>query len=66
MGDSTGKNKKFGNRSHYIYENKGTIDKMPEKRWTFLYKFRTFWYNFRTFLFNEHGFVRKSGFVGAK
>lgn len=59
QGAPQAKNKKICDQSHYVYENKGTFDKMPEKKGAFLYNFRTFLYKLRTFSADRSQFCRK-------
>jgi hypothetical protein len=41
--------KKFYERSHQVIENKGSQNKMTEKKRTFWFNYRTFWFNVVTF-----------------
>jgi hypothetical protein len=44
-----GGRKKFYERSHQVIENKGSKNKLTEKKRTFWFKYRTFWFNVVTF-----------------
>jgi hypothetical protein len=44
-----GRKKKFYDRSHQVIENKGSKNKLTEKKRTFWFKCRTFWFNVVTF-----------------
>jgi hypothetical protein len=41
--------KKIYERSHQVIENKGSQNKLTEKKRTFWFKYRTFWFNVVTF-----------------
>ena len=49
----------FCKRSHYIYENKASQDKMPDEKQVFLYNCRTFLYNEHAFCSQKHEFRSK-------
>jgi len=59
-----GGRKKIYEQSHQVIENKGSQNKLTEKKRTFWFKYRTFWFNVATFWRGHAAFFGHFGMTG--